>query len=60
MYKSVSGLKKSVPLIDPLTHLINSYLLDTPMQWRVIYDTSDTLLESNKYISSGKRWELTK
>ena len=30
------------------------------MQWRVIYDTSDTLLESNKYISSGKRWELTK
>lgn len=32
MYKFFSGLKKSVPLIDPLTHLINSYLLDTLMQ----------------------------
>lgn len=31
VYKSFPGLKKCVPLIDPLTHLINSYLLEALM-----------------------------
>lgn len=54
MYKSFSGLKKCIPLIYLLTHLINSYLLEALMPLLVIYGTSDTFLESNKYSSSGK------